>query len=51
VFIPDRERDLDSEDVKFRQYLEANGYEADFGESLIQEVKTTSFRKETLKTT
>ncbi|KIW51988.1 hypothetical protein PV05_10653 [Exophiala xenobiotica] len=51
VFIPDRDRELESEDVKFREYLEAHGYDGDFGESLIQEVKTTSFRKESLKTT
>ncbi|KIV76845.1 hypothetical protein PV11_08700 [Exophiala sideris] len=51
TLIPDRDRQLDSEDVKFREYLAAHGYEADFGESLIQEVKTTSFRKESLKTT
>lgn len=51
IFIPDRERDLESEDAKFRLYLEANGYHGDFGESLIQEVKTTSFKKDTLKTT
>ncbi|KIX09544.1 uncharacterized protein Z518_00624 [Rhinocladiella mackenziei CBS 650.93] len=50
TLIPDRERDLESEDAKFRQYLEAHGYDGDFGESLIQEIRTTSFSAETVKT-
>ena len=45
VMIPDKERDLESEDVKFRAYLEANGFETScYGESLIEETKTTAFK-------
>lgn len=44
TLIPDRDRDLESEDVKFRAYLEEHGYSADFGESLVAEIKTTSFK-------
>jgi hypothetical protein len=51
VFIPNRDRELESEDVKFREYLAAHGYDGLFGESLLEEVKTTTFRKESLKTT
>lgn len=42
VFIPDKERDLESEDARFRAYLEENGYEGTFGESLAAEIKTTT---------
>ncbi|KAK3663072.1 hypothetical protein LTR22_005981 [Elasticomyces elasticus] len=42
--IPDRERDLESEDARFRAYLEANGYSGLFGESLEKDLKTTNFK-------
>ncbi|KAK4897029.1 hypothetical protein LTR27_005276 [Elasticomyces elasticus] len=42
--IPDRERDLESEDARFRAYLEANGYSGLFGESLEEDLKTTTFK-------
>ncbi|KAJ6441504.1 Major facilitator superfamily domain, general substrate transporter [Purpureocillium lavendulum] len=32
--IPDREKDLESEDVRFRHYLEENGYHGTFGEDV-----------------
>lgn len=35
---------MESEDAKFREYLEANGYSGDFGESLVEEVKSTAFK-------
>jgi hypothetical protein len=49
VFIPDRDRELESEDAKFREYLADHGYEGVFGESLIEEVRTTGFKPEILK--
>ena len=43
--IPDKERDLESEDARFRAYLEEKGYDtSDFGESLMDEIKTTNFK-------
>lgn len=43
--IPDKERELESEDVRFRAYLEDHGYDTSFyGESLIDETKTTVFK-------
>jgi MFS family permease len=43
--IPDKERDLESEDVRFREYLEANGHDTSFyGESLVKQVKSTAFK-------
>ncbi|KAF2674308.1 MFS general substrate transporter [Microthyrium microscopicum] len=42
--IPDKERDLEDEDVKFRLYLEQHGYTGTFGESLEEEIKTTNFK-------
>jgi MFS family permease len=42
--IPDKERDLEDEDAKFREYLVANGYRGTFGESLEDELKTTTFK-------
>ena len=42
--LPDRERQLEDEDAKFREYLEANGYCGDFGESVEKEIKSTAFR-------
>lgn len=42
--IPDRERDLESEDARFRTYLMEQGYEGDFGESLRDELRTTNFK-------
>jgi len=44
TLIPDRERDLESEDARFRAYLEEHGYSGDFGESLQKEIKTTAFK-------
>jgi hypothetical protein len=32
--IPDKDKELESEDAQFRLYLEQNGYEGSFGESL-----------------
>lgn len=42
--IPDRERDLEGEDARFRAYLEAKGFSTDFGESLEQNLKSTAFK-------
>ncbi|KAK0780647.1 hypothetical protein LTR91_011324 [Friedmanniomyces endolithicus] len=44
LLIPDRERDLESEDARFRAYLESAGYSGAFGESLEKEIKTTAFK-------
>jgi hypothetical protein len=45
VFIPDKERDLESEDVRFKNYLEDKGFDTSFyGESLIGQAKTTAFK-------
>lgn len=45
VFIPDRERELESEDVMFREYLEQHGYSTEFlGESLEKAVQSTRFK-------
>ena len=44
TLIPDRERDLESEDARFRAYLEEHGFSGDFGESLDRELKTTAFK-------
>jgi Na+/melibiose symporter-like transporter len=44
-FIPDKERDLESEDVRFKNYLEEKGFDTFFyGESLVEQIKTTAFR-------
>lgn len=43
-FIPDKERDLESEDARFHEYLAENGYDGFFGESLEDEIKSTSFK-------
>lgn len=42
--IPNKDRELDSEDQKFRQYLLDNGYEADFGESIESQVAKSAFQ-------
>ena len=43
--IPDKERDLESEDVRFRRYLEEKGFDTSFyGESLLEQTKTTAFK-------
>jgi hypothetical protein len=43
--IPDKERDLESEDLRFREFLGANGYDTSFyGESLVEQVKSTAFK-------
>ena len=47
TLIPDRERDLESEDARFRAYLEEHGFSGDFGESLTQELKSTAFKVKT----
>ncbi|KAM0485494.1 hypothetical protein ACHAPX_001481 [Trichoderma viride] len=41
--IPDKEKDLESEDARFRAYLEENGYKGTFGESMDAEIKSTAF--------
>lgn len=43
TLIPDRERELEGEDARFRAYLAEHGYEGSFGESLEAELKTTRF--------
>jgi hypothetical protein len=47
TLIPDRARDLESEDARFRAYLEEHGFSGDFGESLHQELKSTAFKVKT----
>jgi hypothetical protein len=42
--IPDKERELESEDARFRAYLEENGYSGVFGESWENEIKSTAFK-------
>ena len=44
--IPDRDRDLESEDAKFRAYLAEHGFETDFGETIEQEIKNSAFKVE-----
>ena len=46
VFIPDMERDLEGEDVRFRRYLEEHGSDTNQlgGESWIEQVKGTTFK-------
>ena len=48
VFSPDMERELESEDTKFRRYLEDNGFDTSglSGESLVEQVKKTAFTLE-----
>ena len=49
VLIPDMGRELESEDSRFRRYLEENGFDTSGlgGESLVGEVKGTAFKLET----
>lgn len=47
TLIPNREKDLEGEDARFRAYLEENGFSGDFGESLAQEIKSTNFKIDT----
>ena len=42
--IPDKERELEGEDARFRAYLEEHGYSGLFGESWEEEIKTTAFK-------
>ncbi len=43
--IPDKERDLESEDVRFRAFLEEKGFDTSvYGESLVSQTKTTGFK-------
>ncbi|CZR68897.1 probable inorganic phosphate transporter [Phialocephala subalpina] len=43
--IPDKEKDLESEDVRFKAYLEEHGFDTScYGESLMDDVKTTAFK-------
>lgn len=46
VFIPDMERSLEGEDVRFRRYLEENGFNTSElgGVSWTEEVKGTTFK-------
>jgi len=37
-------RNLEDEDVRFRQYLEEHGYKGIFGESMEDEIKTTAYK-------
>ncbi len=46
TLIPDRERDLESEDARFRAYLEEHGYSGEFGDSLEKNLKTSAFKLE-----
>ncbi|KAM6483581.1 major facilitator superfamily domain-containing protein [Trichoderma sp. SZMC 28011] len=41
--IPDKEKDLESEDARFRAYLQENGYEGTFGEAADDELKSSAF--------
>jgi MFS family permease len=43
TLIPDRERNLEDEDAKFRRYLDEHGYTTVFGESLQKQTKSTTF--------
>ena len=49
TLIPNRSRDLESEDAKFRAYLEENGYSGDFGDSLEKNLKSTAFKADELR--
>jgi MFS family permease len=42
--IPDKEKELEGEDERFRKYLAAHGYHGSFGESLESEVNARTFR-------
>ena len=44
TLIPDRSRDLEDEDAKFRAYLAEHGFSTDFGESLEQNIKASAFK-------
>jgi MFS family permease len=44
ALIPDRARDLEDEDVRFREYLSHHGYSTVFGESFEQQTKSTIFK-------
>ena len=44
IFIPDRERELESEDASFSQYLLDHGFSASFGESIEKEIESTQFK-------
>jgi MFS family permease len=44
IFIPDKNRDLESEDANFRVSLEEHGFTGFFGESIKEEIKTTSYK-------
>jgi MFS family permease len=47
--IPDKEKDLESEHRRFRDFLTANGYDTSmYGESLVDQVKSTAFKKEVI---
>jgi MFS family permease len=44
--IPNKEKDLESEDQWFRDFLTANGWDTSmYGESLVDQVKSTAFKK------
>lgn len=41
VFIPDKERDLESEDVRFKAFLEENGFDTScYGETVVEQSKS-----------
>jgi MFS family permease len=47
TLIPDRSRDLEGEDARFREYLQQHGYSTEgFGESLVAQVKRSAFKLE-----
>ena len=48
IFIPDMERELESENIKFRRDFEDNGFDTSglSGESLVEQVKKTAFTLE-----
>lgn len=43
--IPDRDDALETEDEAFRRYLFDHGFTGDFGDSLEDELKTTTYKK------
>ncbi|KAE8443032.1 hypothetical protein EG329_002426 [Mollisiaceae sp. DMI_Dod_QoI] len=45
--IPDKEKDLESEDVRFKTYLEEHGFDTScYGESLADQARSTAFKLE-----
>jgi MFS family permease len=42
--IPSKDKHLEDEDTKFRAYLAEHGYHGTWGDSLLDEIKTTNFK-------